>query len=48
VVDDLAGEEEVDEDLLDGVKTEGLPDFDDGKFAMALLEKKHVLIVPGS
>jgi alanine-synthesizing transaminase len=25
-----------------------LPTFDDAKFAMALLEEQHVLIVPGS
>ena len=31
-----------------GVKNEALPDFDDARFAMALLEKKHVLVVPGS
>lgn len=31
-----------------GVKTDKLPGFDDHKFAMALLEKKHVLVVPGS
>jgi alanine-synthesizing transaminase len=33
---------------LPGVRTEGLPGFDDAKFAMALLEKQHVLVVPGS
>jgi len=33
---------------LPRVSTEGLPGFDDGKFAMELLERKHVLIVPGS
>lgn len=33
---------------LPGVNKELLPDFNDGKFAMELLEKKHVLIVPGS
>jgi alanine-synthesizing transaminase len=31
-----------------GVKTELLPDFDDQRFAMDLLEHKHVLIAPGS
>ena len=25
-----------------------LPDFDDGRFAMELLEREHVLLVPGS
>ena len=25
-----------------------LPDFDDGRFAMELLEAEHVLVVPGS
>ena len=30
------------------VKRDKLPDFDDARFAMALLEKKHVLVVPGS
>jgi len=31
-----------------GIRTEILPDFDDNRFAMELLEKKHVLLVPGS
>jgi len=31
-----------------GVDEEKLPAFDDAKFAMDLLEKEHVLIVPGS
>ena len=31
-----------------GVDTEKIPDFDDAAFAMALLEEKHVLVVPGS
>ena len=31
-----------------GVRTDALPDFDDNRFAMELLEKKHVLVVPGS
>jgi alanine-synthesizing transaminase len=31
-----------------GVKTDALPLFDDHRFAMTLLEKKHVLVVPGS
>lgn len=31
-----------------GVKKDLLPDFDDARFAMALLEEKHVLVVPGS
>ena len=30
------------------VKRERLQSFDDARFAMALLEKKHVLVVPGS
>jgi alanine-synthesizing transaminase len=30
------------------VKREALPEFDDTAFAMALLEEKHVLVVPGS
>lgn len=30
------------------VKSEELPDFDDHRFAMTLLEKQHVLVVPGS
>ena len=30
------------------VKDEHLPGFDDQTFAMALLEDKHVLVVPGS
>ena len=29
-------------------KREVIPDFDDMRFAMSLLEKKHVLVVPGS
>ena len=33
---------------LPRVNTERLPGFDDGAFAMALLEEKHVLVVPGS
>ena len=31
-----------------GVNTELLPDFQDRRFALELLEKKHVLIAPGS
>ncbi len=31
-----------------GVRTERLNDFDDRRFALELLEKKHVLIAPGS
>ncbi len=31
-----------------GVDTKKLPDFDDEEFAMALLEKQHVLVAPGS
>ncbi len=31
-----------------GVRTEGLRAFDDAEFAMTLLERQHVLIVPGS
>lgn len=31
-----------------GVKTDRMPAFDDHRFAMALLEKQHVLVVPGS
>lgn len=31
-----------------GVDLERLPDFDDQEFAMALLEKQHVLVAPGS
>ncbi len=31
-----------------GVNTAELPAFDDQEFAMALLEKQHVLVVPGS
>jgi len=31
-----------------GVRTEGLPDFDDQQFALDLLEHKHVLVAPGS
>jgi alanine-synthesizing transaminase len=30
------------------VKTEELPDFDDQKFALDLLEQKHVLLAPGT
>ena len=30
------------------VLTERIPDFDDQAFAMELLDKKHVLIAPGS
>jgi alanine-synthesizing transaminase len=33
---------------LPRVRTEELPGFDDGRFAMELLERKHVLVVPGS
>jgi alanine-synthesizing transaminase len=31
-----------------GVDTEKIPDFDDQKFALALLERKHVLVAPGT
>ena len=31
-----------------GVRTEGLSAFDDAEFAMTLLERQHVLVVPGS
>ncbi len=31
-----------------GVRRDLLPDFDDARFAMDLLEEKHVLVVPGS
>jgi alanine-synthesizing transaminase len=31
-----------------GVKTEKLPNFDDQKFAFELLERKHVLMAPGT
>jgi alanine-synthesizing transaminase len=31
-----------------GVDREQLPAFDDGRFAMELLEREHVLVVPGS
>jgi alanine-synthesizing transaminase len=31
-----------------GVDREAIPDFDDQAFALELLEKKHVLITPGS
>jgi alanine-synthesizing transaminase len=31
-----------------GVKTETLPNFDDQKFAFELLERKHVLMAPGT
>ena len=31
-----------------GVKTESLPNFDDQKFAFELLERKHVLMAPGT
>jgi alanine-synthesizing transaminase len=31
-----------------GVKKESLPDFNDARFAMELLEKQRVLVVPGS
>ncbi len=31
-----------------GVKQGAIPGFDDARFAMALLERKHVLVVPGS
>ena len=30
------------------VDTHAVPDFDDHRFAMALLEEEHVLVVPGS
>ncbi len=30
------------------IDTTKLPDFDDGRFAMELLEREHVLVVPGS
>ncbi len=31
-----------------GVRTDNFPSFDDSEFAMALLERQHVLVVPGS
>jgi alanine-synthesizing transaminase len=31
-----------------GVNTEVLPDFDDERFALELLEEQHVLVAPGS
>ncbi|HNY29866.1 MAG TPA: aminotransferase class I/II-fold pyridoxal phosphate-dependent enzyme [Fibrobacteria bacterium] len=31
-----------------GVKPEAIPDFDDQKFALELLERKHVLVAPGT
>jgi len=31
-----------------GVRTEGLTGFDDAEFAMTLLERQHVLVVPGT
>ena len=31
-----------------GVDAERLPDFDDQRFAMDLLEHKHVLVAPGT
>jgi alanine-synthesizing transaminase len=31
-----------------GARPDKLPSFDDGQFAMALLEKQHVLVAPGS
>src|SRR4051794_9974702 len=31
-----------------GARTDKLPGFDDGQFAMALLEKQHVLVAPGA
>ena len=31
-----------------GADTKKLPDFDDQKFAMELLESQHVLVAPGS
>jgi alanine-synthesizing transaminase len=31
-----------------GARTDRLPSFDDAEFAMALLERQHVLVVPGS
>jgi alanine-synthesizing transaminase len=31
-----------------GARRDALPNFDDNAFAMALLEEKHVLVVPGS
>jgi alanine-synthesizing transaminase len=30
------------------LRVAGVPGFDDARFAMDLLEKKHVLVVPGS
>lgn len=30
------------------IDAEKIPDFDDGRFAMELLEREHVLVVPGS
>jgi alanine-synthesizing transaminase len=31
-----------------GVRTDGLTAFDDSEFAMTLLERQHVLVVPGT
>jgi alanine-synthesizing transaminase len=31
-----------------GVKTDEIPDFDDQRFALDLLEQKHVLVAPGT
>jgi alanine-synthesizing transaminase len=31
-----------------GVDTQAIPDFDDARFALDLLEDKRILIVPGS
>ena len=31
-----------------GANTEALPDFDDERFALELLEEQHVLVAPGS
>ncbi len=31
-----------------GVNTKALPDFDDERFALELLEEQHVLVAPGS